>query len=276
MYVQMARNFLTGMNDMLIDSVRTHVMKSAGVIIEINQPTPTMDFRVFGYKKTRWGRFGRRYLDQEFFKWLDKLGPGVDTAQSGYMFRSEDDHNHGNCVVGLSFTRFGRNNQPEITVQSRTAYLFPTSILELTLAGMIADYYLEKYRTRPRLRWMVAQLQFSTLWGFPWLSGNWDKVSDLFDDGLVLHKNLVNHTRHLRLYDEQMSGERISPYKRQRRMLQRTSEVKEGNYEPFIPTTWPLERLGSPIDSAVLLPYGNQEDGFHPGDEDDDSEDEAT
>jgi len=267
MYPQMCRNFLTGMDGKLIDSFQTHVVKSAGVTIDIEKPTPTMDLRIFGYKPTRWNRFGRRYLNQEFFSWLDKLGPLVGTAQSGYMFRGDTDHNHGNCIVGLSYTYYGRNQVPTITLQSRTAYLFPTSALELTLAGLVADYHLEHYGVRPRLTWQVALLQFSGIWGFPWLSHNMPLVQDLFDAGVVVDRLAHNHERTEFAYGQQMSGERTSPYKRFSRMMKRSSEVRAGDYIPYIPDTWPLDRIASPLELATLQPYGNQEDAFDGTDE---------
>jgi len=226
-----------------VTSYKSHCIKANGVAIEIDHPSNTLEFRKFGYMPTRWKVFGRRYLDQAFFPFLDFMGPQVDSAESGYYCKTGRDHKHGNCIFGLSYSwsGFGKAT-PVLTLMSRTAYLQPTSILELTLAGMICDDHFQRFGVRPKLQWHLACLQFSTQWGYPWLLGEPELLSYLLDSKLMSPKNLVNFTRYERDYKRfNEEGIRYS-YHRMNRLLERATEVRKKNFTPWYATEWPIQR----------------------------------
>ena len=194
----------------------------------------------------RWKTFGRDYMDQRFWPWYDRIFNKQNMGEeSGYSFRvTQKRHEHGNCIWALSYSKVP---SPVISLMSRTVYIQPTSILELSVIGLIADRYLEEFGEQLEMRWMISQLQFTPLWAFTWIMAHFNRYKEYLGEGVPekiegekRNRTLVNFWRTHHQYNEFLDGW-VPPYHRQRRLFMRTQEMMEGA-EPRLITDFPIKR----------------------------------
>lgn len=199
------------------------------VVLEISDPTPDINLGTLAWGESRWEKFCRQYLNEQIIDWADSCLNLPITGERGYAFETKANHENGNCVVYMTF----RNNPvPSITLFSRAAHLVPTSALELSLINIMADR-LRPYFDQPvSLIWMAAQIQFSTMWAFPYLVHEWYPRHQ--DDPRILENNLSMRgwRNMIKRYNAYVDEGVIPPYGRTANMFKRLQTVND----PYIPT----------------------------------------
>lgn len=139
-------------------------------VIRLTHPVPDLDFAEQGWAVSRWKIFCQQYVDSGLMDWANNCLHLAKTAEYGYAFPVLAKHKNGNCIVYMSF----KNNPiPTITLLSRSARLFPTSSLELSLINILVERFNQHFDQHVQLYWMIAQLQFSPMKAFTYLSRVW-------------------------------------------------------------------------------------------------------
>lgn len=150
---------------------KSHFIFTFNAFLTVADPAflTDLDFGVYGFPPSRWQKFVDAYLDQGFFTWLESLQHVPDKTETGYSFKIAG-HKHGNCITHISYHK---RPYPTITLLSRASTLVPTSVLELTLCGLVAQHIRRTQSVSPVLNWFITQLQFSPLWAFRYLHNYW-------------------------------------------------------------------------------------------------------
>lgn len=142
---------------------------------------------------------------------------------------------------------------PTITLMSRSVFLLPTGPLELSLVGQIADQYMELYGEQIKLNWMIAQMQYTPLWAFPYIIAHWDELFEtlLCTPKFQESKMGVNFWRTYNNYIKFNTTDWRPAYNRAARLYTRSWEVAQGT-DVRIPTDWPLKRLQPALELGTV------------------------
>ncbi len=207
------------------------------MILYVEQPTAEVNFKYVAMDHTRWKKFCRSYLGSGFFEWLRKAPNITASAEYGCSFSTKSKHKLGNCIVGIS-VRIAP--EPTITLMSRASYIVPTAFLELALVGMIADRF-KQYWGPMKFVWMSAQMQFSAIYGFPYIQSYWlpRHLSEfqehiLNEDREPLSPTVKKYLKYLENYNSG-EGKKMS-YQRVARVYHKTEALLDGQYEDYTPS----------------------------------------
>lgn len=209
------------------------------IIIRVAEPTPDLNFRYVAQPKTRWIKFCRDYLDPSFLDWYQRCFQISHSAELGYSFHTKSNHKLGNCAVHLSFRVAP---EPTITLMNRASYIIPTASLELSLVNIVAERLSQHYKTRVRLLWMSAQMQFSAIYGLPYIMSYWLPRHQVEFDQFIQstpESQLTPMVKKFLVYlDRLNSGEgKAINYQRVARAYKKTEGAINAEYDDYIPMT---------------------------------------
>lgn len=135
--------------------------------IVITNPTSTLNLSMVDFQANRWAkRFLPEYFEaQSFSKYLAflKTRKGNEAQEYGYKCSTKARHSLGNCLLGVT-VRPGKKD-PRVALFSRSCYLQPTGLLDLSLGAVLADYVTQLTGVQAELVWHVSHLQ-TNCWKF--------------------------------------------------------------------------------------------------------------
>lgn len=251
----LVHQYMVGNPD-LIHEKKSHFIFTNNAFFHVEKPEPDMDFGRFGFQATRWPKFCAAYLDSGYTTWLERITKTPPKTETGYSMRVAT-HKHGNCVVHISFRR---KPEPTLTMLSRASTLVPTSVLELSLAALSAKTIYKTTGVYPSLNWFVTQLQFSPLWGYPYLKRFWvpeyearygKEGLDLFEADAADTYRRVN----IRYHRYKDTGTEAK-YGRERSMF----SLLDKPVTSFYPTSVPVVNLAKGLNEDLMRDYMGFED----------------
>lgn len=206
------------------------------VVIFVEQPEPDLNFRYFAQTESRWIKFCRNYLDPSFLDWYNGCFDVAHSAELGYSFQTRSNHKLGNCAVHISFRT---HPEPTITLMNRASYIIPTASLELSLVNILAKRLSHHYHTHVKFIWMSAQMQFSAIYGLPYIMSYWlPKYREEFETYVREHSSELNPTvKKFLVYLQRFEsgeGKQIN-YQRVARAYKKAEGALSDDYPDFIP-----------------------------------------
>lgn len=242
-YKGVIRAFLTN-QDGLIDGRSGLRTWSSDVVIEIFDPTQTIDFSQVGFTPKRWNTFLRHYFEPSGFStFYQRVVHGKPVQESGYSCPVSAPHTMGNCLLGLA----AHSRPLRVSLHSRACVWAPTGLLDLTFASLLTQDLAKdtKSKTTPKIVWHIDQLQLNAIKSLPILS-------ELgYIEGIVNGDYNYSPFGKLTKYEHDKLERTIhSPYKTYRRYAKKMEKLQAGERPPVFLPELPIEYKMASVSTA--------------------------
>lgn len=144
--------------------------------------------------------------------------------------------------------------------------MVPTSILELSVANLVAVSLFEHFKQSVRIRWMASQIQFSPLWGFYYLHHSFTPEEKAeWGSGRSVKEYLKLEER----FSRYCEGTFVPPYGREKNLYKRATM----KFKHWTPTYFLIDEKRYPLSVANIFEYEGVDQTDQPAEFEDDDED---